>query len=172
MKKIITEEEYNNIIGRLKSIDQEYQDFEKTGLANSFEDLLIKIHRDNFKIDEEINQSVNLFFSNLYIENDDIKAKLEATIQFLIADIESRELNEEIKEPVEVISISTHFPEFQVLYSTIKDKIERKKANVFLRKNIEMILEEESDLQNQKKQYEKQQKTLKMKAFLSKFINN
>ena len=169
--EIITTEEYNSVLERLEEIAQEYQNLEKAGLADSFEELLIKIHRDNCKIDKEIDLLVKQFLSNLHLENDDIKTKLQATIQSLRMEIESRKLNEEIKEPVEVTSISAHFSEFKVLYDTIYDEIEKKKANNYLKNYVEMILEEESNLQAQKKQYEKQQKKLYKKTFLPKFRN-
>ena len=169
MENEITEEEYSRIIERLNDIKQEYQSLQEMGLAVSFEELLINIQRDNFNIDKEINRSIKLFFSEMYLVDEKIKEQLKTTIQFLIADIENKELNEEVKEPIEVTSISAHFPKFQILYGTIKDELERKKANNFLKNYVETLLEEESHLQSQKRQYEKKQKGSKFKKLMLEF---
>lgn len=171
MKNEMTKNQYELIIERLDYIKGEQANLEKIGLADSFEELLLNINRDNNKVDEKISKLLKVFLVETNIRDNQIKEKVKDTIGFLIMDLEANELTESLKEPVELVSICSHYPNFRLVYEKIKEEIERKKANNYLKDYIIKLCEEETSLQRQKFQYEKEQKGSKLKSLVLKIKN-
>lgn len=173
MKKQITEEEYKKALKRLKFIAEERKNLEYAvenkqyiahiALAENFEELLINLKRDNQSIDEEIKRAIKNFFSTI-TTTEEIKKDIKNIIKMQITKLENTPLEDEISENmIELQTIIAHFPEFETLYSNVKDSINRKKTNNYLANYISFLEEEADTLKIVTFNYEKQQKKRKKK---------
>ncbi len=177
MKKQITEEEYKKALKRLKFIASERKNLEYAvenkqyiahiALAENFEELLINLKRDNQSIDEEIKRAIKNFFSTI-TTTEEIKKDIKNIIKMQITKLENTPLEDEISENmIELQTIIAHFPEFETLYSNVKDSINRKKTNNYLANYISFLEKEADTLKIVTFNYEKQQKKEKRKSLFS-----
>lgn len=132
---------------------------------------MLNINRDNNKADEKISKLLKIFFVETNIRDNQIKKKVIDTISFLIMNLEINESKESLEQSKELVFLCSYYPNFRFVYEKIKEEIERKKVNNYLKDCIIKLYEEETSLKRQRFQYEKEQKGSKLKNLVLKIKN-
>lgn len=177
-EKKFSEEEYQGILKQLDEIMKIREDL-KTAvevqrykahfpLAEDFGELLINLIRNNHDIDREIDLAIKNFLKSLQTKKE-IKEKLSVIINYQREILEAKKELETTETPAELTSIAAHHPEFQTVYITIQDGINKKNANNYLIEQMQILQDRFDTLQIQKSEYEKQnsEKPKQKKRFFS-----
>lgn len=165
MKKIFSEEEYQEILKQLDEIMKIREDL-KTAvevqrykahfpLAEDFGELLINLIRNNHDIDREIDLAIKNFLKTLP-PNKKIKDEISSIIYSKKEMLEKRKEVDSASMPEEFITITSHYPKFQTTYTLIQDGINKKNANNYLIEQMQILQDRFDTLQIQKSEYEKQ----------------
>lgn len=175
-QQLISEEEYQQALQKLKSIEEEQICSEELQITNkfqsykslpqSFEELLIYLKHENNSIKSQIAHLKKEFLESTNLPKN-ARTEIENKINLFIISISGSTPPSNLTDiDPELLALQNNYPTFEPFITTIKELISQYEINTYLSSYIEELQAEQEQALTIKLKYEKQQKKIKTKKSL------